>query len=384
MAGADAPVRRALTALRLQNFRNYDALSLRLDPRPVALFGPNGSGKTNVLEAISCLAPGRGLRRAPVADIARRAGGANLGAWAVSADFMAGSVTRKLGVGQDPAHPSRRLARLDGESVAHGALGDVVRVTWLTPTQDGLFRGPRSERLRYFDRLTLALHPRHGAESAAYERAMRERVRVLTEGPADPAWLAGLEAQMARHGVALAAARADMLRRLQAAVDGRPEGAFPKAELDLAGVLEGDAAAGAAQETLEARFAETLAQVRRRDAAAGRALDGPHRTDFVAQHRAKAMPAADCSTGEQKALLVGIALAHARALEAAGAGHAPLLLVDEAAAHLDGARRAALADEICALGAQAWLTGTEDGLFEAFGDRAQRVAVSDGSATVLC
>lgn len=382
--GAAPALQRAVTTLRLQNFRNYAALDLAVAAQPVVLCGANGAGKTNVLEAISCLAPGRGLRRAATADIARRAPGADdvAGPWVVSADLMLAGETQRLGVGQDPAAPSRRIIRLNGEAVAHAALGSVARVAWLTPAQDRVFTGPRSERLRFYDRLTLALEPGHGAAATAYERALRERTRLLAEGGADPAWVAGLEAQMAVHGARIATARADLLARLQRAVDARPDTAFPKADLALAGDLEAQAAAGAAMATLEAGFLERLARERRRDAAAGRALDGPHRTDFQARHRAKAMPAAECSTGEQKALLVGLVIAHARALDdvggVAGARGGPILLLDEAVAHLDPARRAALAEEVCALDGQTWLTGTDEALFDAFVDRAQIWSVQDG------
>ncbi len=382
--GAAPALQRAVTTLRLQNFRNYAALDLVVAAQPVVLCGANGAGKTNVLEAISCLAPGRGLRRAATADIARRAPGADdvAGPWVVSADLMLAGETQRLGVGQDPAAPSRRIIRLNGEAVAHAALGSVARVAWLTPAQDRVFTGPRSERLRFYDRLTLALEPGHGAAATAYERALRERTRLLAEGGADPAWVAGLEAQMAVHGARIATARADLLARLQRAVDARPDTAFPKADLALAGDLEAQAAAGAAMATLEAGFLERLARERRRDAAAGRALDGPHRTDFQARHRAKAMPAAECSTGEQKALLVGLVIAHARALDdvggVAGARGGPILLLDEAVAHLDPARRAALAEEVCALDGQTWLTGTDEALFDAFVDRAQIWSVQDG------
>ncbi len=383
--GSAAAPRRAITALRLQNFRNYAALDLAVTPDPVVLCGPNGVGKTNILEAISCLAPGRGFRRAATAEMARREPTAEgpVGSWAVSAALLAGGETRRVGVGQDPGAPSRRVVRLDGETVTHAALGALTRVAWLTPAHDRVFTGPRSDRLRFFDRLTLALDPRHGAAATAYERALRERTRLLADGVTDPGWLDGLEAQMALHGARVACARADLLGRLQRSVDARPDSAFPKADVALAGSLELEAAAGTPSEALEAAFRDGLGRARRRDAAAGRALDGPHRTDFQARHRLKAMPAADCSTGEQKALLVGIAIAHARALDDAGvlegAAGGPILLLDEAVAHLDHARRAALADEVSALDGQAWLTGTDASLFQAFVGRAQILTVADGA-----
>jgi len=381
-----------LRTLRLTRFRSYAEASLALDGRPVVLFGPNGAGKTNLLEAVSFLSPGRGLRNAKPEEIAQRGpasdvGGGSLGAWAVSVELVRDGDIVRVGVGQDPESPSRKLVRVDGETATQADLARLVRVAWLTPAHDRLFAGPRSDRLKFYDRLVMGLRPDHGATASRYERAMRERSRLLEEGRFDPAWLDGLEAEMAERGVALAAARAALLKLLQAAIDSRPEGAFPKADLALggenAGGLESRLGAGEAEADVEADFRALLAEARRRDAAAGgRALTGPHRSDFTASHRAKAMPAGDCSTGEQKALLVGLALAHARALAAKdGAergGGPPLLLLDEAAAHLDADRRAGLVEELLALGAQAWLTGTDQGLFAAFAGRAQELAVREG------
>lgn len=371
-----------LSALRLTRFRSYAEAAIALDGRPVVLHGANGAGKTNVLEAVSLLAPGRGLRGASVEEIARRAAdGFPEGPWAVSADLSDGEDVRRIGVGQDPANASRKVMRLDGASATQGDLGRLVRVAWLTPAQDRVFAGPRGERLKMFDRLVLALRPEHGTAANRYERAMRERTRLLEEGARDPAWLDGLEAEMAARGAELADARAELLMLLQEAIDARPEGAFPKADLSLGGEgggLEAKLAAGLDRASAEAELAAALKDARRRDAAAGRALVGPHRTDFAARHRAKAMPAGDCSTGEQKALLVGLALAHARALAAEMGGGPSFLLLDEAAAHLDRDRRAALVEELIALGTQSWLTGTDAELFDAFGDRAQMLKVSEG------
>ncbi len=380
MARSDSQ-RRALGALRLSHFRNYISLSLTLDARPVALFGSNGAGKTNILEAISCLTQGRGLRRAANEELARRTNGARTGDWAVSADLVADGTAHRVGVGQDPANPSRRLVRIDGANATATELGNLVRVAWLTPAQDRVFAGPRSDRMRFFDRLTLALSPTHGAAAVAYDRALRERTRLLEESRADPVWLDGVEAEMARHGLALAMARRSMASRLQSAVDARSGGAFPSADIGLTGWIEErlPSDGGADLAALEQDFRDALAEARRRDARAGRALDGPHRADLVVVHRDKQMPAGDCSTGEQKALLVGLALGHARALEAASGHAAPLVLLDEAAAHLDPSRRAALADEICDLGVQAWLTGTDADLFDSFGARAQFVHIEEGA-----
>lgn len=374
----------ALAALRLTNFRNYEAAELALDGRPVVLFGANGSGKTNLIEAVSLFAPGRGLRRAGVEELARRGpDGAPAGPWAVSADIARDGETARVGVGQDPANPTRKIVRVDGEPAAQTELGRLIRLTWLTPAQDRVFAGPRGERLKFFDRLVLALRPDHGTAAARYEKAMRERTRLLEEGRADPGWIDGLEAEMAERGAAMASARADLMTRLQAAIDARPESVFPKADLAFAGEasggLEARCAAGEDAVFVADDFRAALRAARRRDGAAGRALLGPHRTDFAARHREKAMPAGDCSTGEQKALLVGLALAHARTLTAERGGATPLLLLDEAAAHLDRERRAALVEELVALGAQAWMTGTDAELFEAFADRAQRFRVNEGA-----
>jgi DNA replication and repair protein RecF len=374
----------ALSALRLSRFRSYAEAELELDGRPVVLFGANGAGKTNLLEAVSLLAPGRGLRGAGVEDIARREPDpAPDAVWAVSADVARDGETTRVGVGQDPASPTRKLVRIDGAPASQADLARLLGVAWLTPAQDRVFAGPRGERLKFFDRLVLALKPEHGTAAARYEQAMRERGRLLEEGRADPAWLDALEAEMAARGVALAEGRAQLLARLQSAIDARPEDAFPKAGLALAGEetggLETRLGGGDDPAAVEADLADALKNARRRDAAAKRALTGPHRTDFAAVHRAKAMPAGACSTGEQKALLVGLALAHARAL-AAERGSPPLLLLDEAAAHLDADRRAALIEELLDLGSQSWLTGTDEELFAAFADRAQRFEVSEGRA----
>ncbi len=376
--------RRALTRVQLNNFRNYRTAELDLSARPVVLIGPNGAGKTNFIEAVSCLAPGRGLRRATTEDLRRRAPGEEsdeaAGPWAVSVHLNADGETKRIGVGQDPSGPSRRIVRIDGETATQTELGRMVRVVWLTPAQDRLFAGPRGERLRFFDRLTLALAGDHGTNANAYERAMRERSRLLEDGRADAAWLDGLEREMAQRGAAMAVARADMLQRLQTAIDARPDGAFPKADLALSGALEEALAGGEDAQLVESDFQHELRDKRRRDAAAGRALSGPHRSDLVAVHRVKGLAASDCSTGEQKALLVGLALAHARALEDAARAAGPLLLLDEAVAHLDADRRAALAEEIAALAGQAWLTGTDRDLFAPFSDIAQFIRVADGCA----
>lgn len=367
--------------LTLTDFRNHAALDLELDARPVCLFGPNGAGKTNILEALTMLALGRGLRGAALLDVARDGGGQRVQPWAVSARIALDHEISVLGAGAErtPEGGVKRLARRDGQPATAAELSETARMTWLTPAMDRLWSGPAGDRRRFFDRLTLSRASQHGQSAAAYERAMRERQRLLTDRVFDDAWLKGLEREMSAHGAAIAAARVETLQRLQSAIDARPDGAFPKAALALEGLLEARFEAGAKSADVEEDFAELLRDVRGRDAGAGRALDGPHRSDLLARHAAKDMAADQCSTGEQKALLLGLTLAQARALaEDPGAGPS-LILIDEAAAHLDAVRRAALFDELLANPGQAWLTGTDESLFEAFGARAQVFEVREGA-----
>lgn len=370
----------SIARLTLADFRNHAALDLELDPRPVCLFGANGAGKTNILEALTMLAPGRGLRSASLTDVARTGDDMRVQPWAVSARVLQDGEETVLGAGAErtPEGGVKRVARRDGQPATATELAEAARMTWLTPAMDRLWSGPAGDRRKFFDRLTLARASQHGTSAAAYERAMRERQRLLTDRVFDDAWLNGLEREMSAHGAAIAAARVETLHRLQEAIDARPDGAFPKAILALDGLLEARFERGSASADVEEDFAALLRDVRPRDAGAGRALDGPHRSDLLATHAAKDMPADQCSTGEQKALLLGLTLAQARALaDDPGAG-ASLLLIDEAAAHLDSMRRAALFDELLANPGQAWLTGTDEVLFEAFGSRAQRFEVRDG------
>lgn len=375
-----------LQALRLTDFRNHAAFALELDARPVCLIGPNGVGKTNILEALTMLAPGRGLRSASLGEIARggEAGAEGRGGrpWSVYAEAVEGGAVRRLGVGAEitPEGALRRVARLDGRPASGAEMASALRMAWITPALDRLFAGPPGDRRRFLDRLTLARAAEHGAAAAGYERAMRERQRLLSDDVRDPAWLSALEREMAAHGAAVAAARVETVARLKAAIAARAESPFPMALVALEGELEAAFAAGEPSAVVEDRFAESLRQSRGRDAAAGRALAGPHRSDLLVRHAEKDMPAALSSTGEQKALLLGIVIAHVRALaQDLGAGPA-LLLVDEAGAHLDPARRAALAEELLALPGQAWLTGVEASLFEGFGERARRVTLTAESA----
>jgi len=375
-----------VTRLKLTGFRNYARLDLSLETRPVALFGANGAGKTNLVEAVSFLGPGRGVRAAGADAVRRRTAEGFDPLWAVYAEAMTVEGPVSLATGSDPAEPSRRRTKLDGAATTQTALARLFPMLWLTPREDRLWAGPRSDRMRFFDRLVLAGAPDHGTEASGYDKAQRERQRLLDnqrEGARiDPDWLIALEAEMAARGTALAAARVDALVRLQSEIDARPDTAFPKADLALEGLLEAKLAAGEAAGDVEEFFIVALLEARHRDGAAGRSLTGPHRTELTARHRAKDQAAADCSTGEQKALVLGLALAQASAISRMR-GAAPVLILDEACAHLDAARRDGLAQAILDLGSQAWLTGVEASLFDAFGDAIQRVHVEDGHAKLV-
>ncbi|HSV01797.1 MAG TPA: DNA replication/repair protein RecF [Phenylobacterium sp.] len=369
-------MRTALTRLTLTDVRSYARAELALDGRPVFLVGPNGAGKTNLLEAVSLLTPGRGLRGASLAEVGRRLPGEPRGrAWAVAAAVSADGEATHLGTGMAEPGAARRTVRLEGETVPPGRLAEHLRQVWLTPAQDRLFLEGAGERRRFLDRLVFAAEPLHAAHAQAYERALRERMRLLTEGPADPAWLDALEARLAGAGARLAEARARTLLALQAEIAARGERPFPQARLTLSGEWEQMAAGGAQIADLEGRLAAALKAARERDAAAGRALTGPHRGDLLVTHTEKDRPAAECSTGEQKALILNLVLAQAARLARIEAQPSPILLLDEVAAHLDARRRAALFDEVEALGLQAFLTGTDAQLFEALAGRAQGFAV---------
>ncbi len=375
-----------LTRVGLRDFRNYAALDLRLDGRHVCLHGANGSGKTNLLEAVSMLSPGRGLRGAEFSDLVRQTpdGEATRG-WAISTDVRDADVDRRISLALelDEQGRSRRTARLDGVETAQQDLGELMRVIWLTPAMDRVFAGPAGDRRRFLDRQVLAHFPSHAAASAAYEKAMRQRNALLEQaqgrGGADTAWLDAIELGMASAGAAMAIHRIDAVKVMQEAILTRPEGAFPKALIDLDGEFEMHAANGVALTDIEQEIVAQLRENRSRDRIAGRTTEGVHRTDLRVIHAAKGLAADQCSTGEQKALLIGLILANAQALFERDFAPSPLLLLDEAAAHLDSDRRAALYDELAALGGQSWLTGTDRSLFDAFGDRAQRFEVSDGT-----
>ncbi len=375
-------MRSAILDLRLTDFRSYRTATLAPAGRGVFLFGPNGAGKTNLLEAISLLTPGRGLRGSSLAEIGRRLPGEEVGRpWAVSA-LIADDGEVRIGTGLETAGSSRRAVRIDGEPAPPGRMADHVRPLWLTPAQDRLFLDPASERRKFFDRLVFAAYPTHAANVLAYERALRERSRLLAEDSQDAAWLTALEARMAEAGARMAVDRARALAELAAEIDERRDGAFPRAEIALSGKWENLAASGLAADAIQARLADALSASRPRDRAAGRALDGPHRGDLAVRHRAKNRPAAECSTGEQKALVLNLVLAQAARLCRVKSAPTPIVLLDEVAAHLDADRRAALFDEIEALGVQAFLTGTDQTLFATLKGRAIGVHVDSGALTI--
>ncbi|ESX59430.1 DNA replication/repair protein RecF [Mesorhizobium sp. M0615] len=373
------PEQNHISKLTLTNFRNYAALSIGFSPGAVVFSGDNGAGKTNLLEAISLLTPGRGLRRAPYVDVAREGGD---GGFALHArlDGPEGQVEIGTGItGGEAAGEGGRKVRINGAPARSAdAMLEWLRVVWLTPAMDGLFPGPAADRRRFLDRLVLAIDPGHGQRALDYEKAMRGRNRLLTEGSRDGAWFDAIEMQMAETGVAIAAARAELVRLLTAMIDMLPSsGPFPQADISLFGDLESHVASAPAVD-VEQRYRDALADGRERDRAAGRTLDGPHRSDLLVRHRPKAMPAELCSTGEQKALLVGIVLSHAR-LTGEMSGMTPILLLDEIAAHLDAGRRAALFSILEELNCQAFMTGTDAALFSSLRGRAQFLTVDQGT-----
>lgn len=373
-----APALLAVRQLRLTDFRNYRQLRLDCGPEPVVLVGANGAGKTNLIEALSFLAPGRGLRRARLDEVARRP---DASIWAVAATLDTPEGRLAIGTGLEPPRGEggvpRRVVRIDGRPASsQAALGLHVAAVWLTPQLDRLFLDGSGERRRFVDRLVTALHPEHAGDVAAYENALRQRARLLAEGNRDPHWFTALEDTMARHGVALAANRADTVQRLDAAAR-LGVGPFPRAALAMIGEVDGWIASMAALDA-EDRLRAELATSRLRDAEAGTTSTGPHRSDLAVRHLDLDLPAAEGSTGQQKALLVSIALAHAR-LVTLSRGRPPLLLLDEIAAHLDSERRAALFEEVVALGVQSWMTGTDAELFRPLAGRAQVMHVADGA-----
>lgn len=367
-----------ISRLTLTNFRNYASLSLELKPGPVVLSGDNGAGKTNLLEAISLLAPGRGLRRAPYADVAREG---DDGSFALHAklDGPEGEVDIGTGIMAADGGEGGRRVRINGAPARNAdELLQWLRVVWLTPSMDTLFTGPAGDRRRFLDRLVLAVDAAHGQRALAYEKAMRGRNRLLAENSRDGAWFEAIETQLAETGVAIAAARAELVRLLAAKIEQLPgDGPFPRSDIALAGELEARVATMPAVD-VEEGFRRALAAGRERDRAAGRTLEGPHRSDLIVRHRPKSMPAELCSTGEQKALLVGIVLSHAR-LTGEISGMTPILLLDEIAAHLDAGRRAALFSILEDMQCQAFMTGTDAALFSSLEGRAQFLTVDHGT-----
>lgn len=369
--------RLGVARLTLTGFRSWGHLRLETEIRPVVLTGPNGAGKTNILEALSFLSPGRGLRRARLSEVARLEAGVDT-AWAVAASLVTPAGEVEVGTGRE-AGSERRVVRIDGQPAkSQTALGEVASLLWLTPAMDRLFLEGAAGRRRFLDRLVYGLDSGHAQRSTAYEHALRERSRLLRGGRAEAGWLGALEETMARHGVAIAVTRREAAERLNAAC-AEGVGPFPAAGVTIEGEVEA-ALATTPPDGAAAALAAALARARRRDAEAGGAAFGPHRSDLAVRHRGKDMPAGQCSTGEQKALLISLVLGQAR-VRAVERGVAPMLLLDEVAAHLDETRRGALFDELCAMGAQSWLTGTEPALFAGLAGRAQFFRVRDATVT---
>lgn len=376
--------------LQLTLFRNYTQMAVNLEPCHVVLTGANGAGKTNLMEAVSLFTPGRGLRRAALNDIAHQRDPAGFGVFAKLEtrhdSYDIGTGTAFAAPAPAEAAPIRRV-RINGTNAkSTDELLDLCRIIWLTPSMDGLFTGPAGDRRRFLDRMVLAIDPMHGRRANDYEKAMRARNRLLEQpvSSQSDAWLNATEAQLAAFGTAIIAARTELLELLrqfiEATVNADDRSSFPTAGLTLDGALETWSRTGLAAAELEQEFARQLRDMRYRDRAAKRTLIGPHRTDLLIRHREKDMDAALCSTGEQKALLVGLVLAHA-ALTRSISGHAPIMLLDEIAAHLDENRRGDLFDRVHALGGQAFMTGTDRNLFDALEDRAQYLRVDNGQIT---
>lgn len=383
--GEPAPARRpalAVTRLTLVDFRSYGTLDLTLSGRHVVLTGENGAGKTNLLEAVSLLAPGRGLRRARLDAMVRL--GAT--AWTMSVALARDGFVTRIGSALETSGEGERARRIrvDGTTLrSSDELADHVALMWLTPAQDGLFTGPAADRRRFLDRLVTTLHPGHGAHVSAFERAMRGRNRLLEDEHWDSAWLSAIEAQMAELAVAIAAARVETVGCLAGLIaetrdDNSP---FPHADLALEGGLEAALADGAISGVVEDDYRAGLAIARGRDRAAGRTLDGPHRSDLHVTHGPKGMAAEQSSTGEQKALLVGLTMAQAR-LVTRLTGRPPLMLLDEIAAHLDPRRRAALFGLLDDIGGQCWMTGTDASAFATIADKADMAEVTPAGVKI--
>ena len=365
----------SIASLRLIDFRSYTALDAQFQPGAIALFGPNGAGKTNLLEAISLLSPGRGLRRAKTNLLARVEGGFSQPAWGVNAALHveAEEDPTRISIGQVPEHPRRRQLKIDGRSATGPELARRLSMLWLTPAQDRLFTGPASDRRKFIDRFALAFTPDHGSNAVRFEKARTERNRLLSDGITDRAWYEAVEADLSKFGAMVAQARTATIQNLQVEIAAR-ETIFPQSLIGLNGTLEDQFQTGQDLASVADSYRHKLADDRQSDMRAGRTLHGPHRTEVHVTHKMKAMPAALCSTGEQKALLIGLILAQARALS----DKAPILLLDEVAAHLDSVRRAALAEELLDLNLQVFMTGTDQNLFSDFKAQAQILNVTAG------
>jgi DNA replication and repair protein RecF len=371
-----------LRRLTLTNFRSYRSAALTIDRDLVVLLGPNGVGKTNLIEAISFLAPGRGLRRATLEEVACSAAPGE--GWAVAAEIEGALGIATLGTGTEASGEAglTRKWRIDREPVGSAAaFADHLRVVWLVPAMDGMFSGPAAERRRFLDRLVLAVDPDHGSRVNALERSLRARNRLLEQPRPDAHWLDAVEHETAELAVAVAAARAETVRRLAARLTRRESASapFPWAEIALDGSIDQALLSEPASAT-EDCYRAALKAARTRDAAAGRTLEGAHLTDLAVRHGPKGIAAALASTGEQKALLIGLVLAHAE-LVAEMSGFAPVVLLDEIIAHLDPVRRAALYDELERLGAQVWMTGADPPAFADVLARAAVFEVAPGRAT---
>jgi DNA replication and repair protein RecF len=370
----------SIRRLNLHNFRNYHAASLEADAPTIVLVGPNGAGKTNLIEAISFLAPGRGLRRATLDEVAFSEGD---GSWAVAAEIEGtlGLATLGTGIERRPADDDaaiQRRCRIDREPApSAAAFADHLRAVWLVPAMDALFAGAPSERRRFLDRLALAVDAEHTSRVNALERSLRSRNRLLEEARTDSHWLDAVEHETAELAVAVAGLRVETVRRLDGVLAQRKDSPFPSVEIAIDGWLETLVPQNPAGE-IEERYRAVLRDNRSRDAAAGRTLDGPHLTDLKVVYAAKGIPAAEASTGEQKALLIGLVLAHARLLRQM-TGAAPVLLLDEVLAHLDPARRASLYGELAELGAQAWMTGADPAVFREVPSPAEMIEVRSGT-----
>lgn len=365
--------------LKLTNFRNHTSTSISVNCRHVVIYGENGAGKTNLLEALSFLSPGRGMRRSAYDQICRI--GIEDG-WTVFCKIQGPNGETSIGTGLQLTNSgleNQRKTQINGSPAkTSDDLLEYSRILWLTPTMDGLFTGPASDRRRFLDRMVLAIDPAHGKRVNAYEKSIRSRNKLLSEPNPDTIWLDANEVQIAEHGVAIACARHEMVALLSRSIieNNDPNSPFPDAVVSLQGSLE-DALHDISASDLEGEYLSRLRGSRAIDAKAGRTLEGPHRSDLIVWHRPKSMAAAQCSTGEQKALLIGLTLAHAR-LVGEMAGLTPILLLDEIAAHLDEGRRAALYKILDELGCQAWMTGTERSLFAALENQANFLEVSEG------